>query len=76
VTVHSGSMPKGFGWGGKKQNGTPLATMLQLKRSIVEVGDEENCIVHAFIIAIARLNNDPNYKASSKVVRYVLWSAK
>ena len=27
---------------------------------------EENCLAHALVIAIARLNNDPNYKAYSK----------
>ena len=37
--------------------------MVHLKRIIVEVGAEENCLAHALIIAIARLINDPNYKA-------------
>jgi len=37
--------------------------MVQLQRSIVELRDEENCLAHALIIAIARSNNDPNYKA-------------
>jgi hypothetical protein len=48
--------------------------MVQLKISIVEVGAEENCLAHTLIITIASLNNDPNYKAYRKVVRYVLWS--
>ena len=37
--------------------------MVHLKRSIIEVRAEENCLAHALIIAIARLNNDPNYKS-------------
>ena len=35
--------------------------MAYLKSSIVEVRAEENCLAHALIITIARLNNDPNY---------------
>jgi len=40
--------------------------MAHLKRSIVEVGAEENCLAHALVIAIARLNNDPNYTSYRK----------
>ena len=36
--------------------------MAHLKRSIVEVRAEENCLAHALVIAIDRLNSDPNYK--------------
>jgi len=36
--------------------------MTHLKRSIVEVEAEENCLAHALIIAIARVDNDTNYK--------------
>jgi hypothetical protein len=54
-------MPVGFG--GIKQKGRPIASMVHLKRSTVEVGAEENCFAHALIIAIAKLNNDPDYKA-------------
>jgi hypothetical protein len=46
-----------------KQKGRPLASIVNLKSSIVEVGAEENCLAHALIIAITRLNYDPNYKA-------------
>ena len=56
-------MPVGFWRDGIKQNGRTLTTMIQLKSSIVEVGGEGNCLVHALIIAIAMLNNDPNYNA-------------
>ena len=70
-------MQVGFGWDGIKRKGRPLATMVQLKKSIVEVRAEENCLAHALIIAIARLNNDPNYKSLRKgkirpVVRQLL----
>ena len=37
--------------------------MAHLTKSIVEVKDEENCLAHALIIAIARVENDANYKA-------------
>jgi hypothetical protein len=32
----------------------------------------ENCLAHAIIIAIAKVENDPDYKAIGKVERYVL----
>jgi len=37
--------------------------MAHLKRSIVKVKAEENYLAHALIIAIARVDNDANYKA-------------
>jgi len=37
--------------------------MMHLKRSIVEVKAEQNCLAHALVIAIAKVDNDPNYKA-------------
>ena len=66
VTDHSLTLPVVYGGDRIKRKGRPLATMVQLKRSIVEVQDEENCLVQALIIAIARLNNEPNYKAYSQ----------
>jgi hypothetical protein len=66
VTVHSFTMPVGFGRDGMKRKGRQLATMAHLKRSIVEVRAEENCLAHALVIAIAKLNNDPNYTAYMK----------
>ena len=36
--------------------------MAHRKKRIVEVRAEEDCIAHALVIAINRLNNDPNYK--------------
>ena len=67
MTVHSVTMPVVFGRDAIKQKGRPLATMVQLKRNTVEVGAEENCLAHAHIIAIARLNIDPNYTSYRKV---------
>jgi hypothetical protein len=37
--------------------------MAHLKKSIVEVRAEQNCLAHALIIAIAKLTNDPIYKS-------------
>ena len=62
VTVHSVTMPVGFGGDGMKRKVRPLATMAHLKRSIVEVRPEENRLAHSLVIAIARLNNDRDYK--------------
>ena len=58
VTVHSIGMPVGFGRVALKPMGRPTTAMAHLKRSIVEVKAEENCLAHALIIAIARVNND------------------
>ena len=49
-----------------KQKGRPLASMVQLKWSNVEVGAEATCKAHALIIATARLNKDPNYTSYRK----------
>jgi hypothetical protein len=43
-----------------------MSVMACLKRSIVEVKDEENCLPHALVIAVARVNNDPHYQAYRK----------
>ena len=58
LVVHSVMMPVAFG--GAAIRSKSLTAMAHLK-SIVEVKGEENCLVHALIIA--RLNNEPNYKA-------------
>jgi len=63
VTVHSVKMPGGFGKQALKSKGRLLSTMAHLKKSIVEVKTEENCPAHALVIAIAKVENDPNYKA-------------
>jgi hypothetical protein len=63
VDVHSVRMPVGFVGDGLKTKGRQLSVMAHLKRGIIEVKAEENCLAHALIIAVARLTNDPNYKA-------------
>jgi len=63
VTVHSVKMPVGYGKHAIKSMGRPLSVMAYLKSSIVEVKAEENCLAHALLIAIARVDNDANYKA-------------
>ena len=60
VTVHSVKMPVGFG-NGIKTKGRPLSVMAHLKRSIVEIKATDNCLAHAFIIAIASVEKDSNY---------------
>jgi len=37
--------------------------MSHLKRSIVEVNAEQNCLAHPLVMTIAKVDNDPNYKA-------------
>ena len=51
---------------GIKPMGRPLSVMAHLKKSIIEVKTETNSLTHALIIAITKLNNDPDYKAYSK----------
>jgi len=57
VTVHSVTIPVGYGKHTIKSMGRPLSVMPHLKKSIVEVKAEENCLGHASIIAIARVDN-------------------
>jgi len=65
VTVHWVKMHIGFGYG-IKTKGRPLSVLAHLKKIIVEVKTEENCLAHALIIAIARVENDANYTAYRK----------
>ena len=65
VTVHSIKMPVWFGYG-LKIKGRPYSVMAHLKKIIVEVKAQENCLAHALIIAIARVENDGNYTAYRK----------
>ena len=66
MTVHSIKMAIGHGGGGIAIKGRPLASMVHLKRSIVEVKAEENCLAHALIISIVKLINDSDYNAFRK----------
>jgi len=65
VTLHSGRIPVGFGRG-IKTRGRPFSVKAHLKECIVEVKAEENCLPHALIIAIAKVDNDQNYTAFRK----------
>jgi hypothetical protein len=56
-------MPIGFGKEMLKTKGRPLDDLAHLKRSIVHVDAETNCLAHALIIAIARVDNDPHYNS-------------
>jgi hypothetical protein len=57
-------MPVGFGkCVGIKSMGRPLEIMALLKRSIVQVKAETKCLAYALLLAKARVDNDPNYKA-------------
>ena len=62
VSVHSVTMPVGFGYG-IKTKGRPLAIIANLKKIIVEVKAEENCLAHALIIVISKVDNHANYKS-------------
>jgi hypothetical protein len=64
MTIDSVKMPIGHGRISTKCR--LLKTKVHLKRSIVEVKAEKNCLAHALIINIAKLINDPNYVAYRK----------
>ena len=55
VTVHSVWMPFGFGRCTLKSRGRPLSVMAHLKKSILEVKAEANCLAQALVIAIAKV---------------------
>ena len=63
--VNSVTLPVDFGSQGNriKCMGRLISVMAHLKKSIVEVKSETNCLAHALIIAIAKVTKDPNYKA-------------
>jgi len=60
---HSVKIPVGFGKHANKCRGRPLSVMAHLKRSILEVKAEVNCLAHDLVIAIAEVDNDPNYNS-------------
>jgi len=67
-------MPVGFGKNVLKSRGRPLSVMAHLKRSIVEEKAEQNCLAHALVIAIAKVDKDPNYKVyiQGRKIRHVV----
>ena len=66
VVIHSVRMPVGFSRTALRTKGRHLGNIGHLKRSIIEVKEENIFFGHALIIAIARINNDPNYQSYRK----------
>jgi hypothetical protein len=66
MTVQSVRMPVGFGKRGMNWRGRPLSVMAHLKTSVVKVQATDNCLAHSILIAIAKLESDPNYKEYGK----------
>jgi len=65
VPVHSVKMPVGFGRG-IKSIGSSISLIAHPKLSIEEIKAENNCLAHALLVAIVRVDNDANYKAYLK----------
>ena len=63
TVLHSVKIPADFGYAGIKTMGRPISVLAHLKKSIVQVKAETNCLAHALIIAIAKATKDQNYKA-------------
>ena len=63
--VHAVKMPVGFGKA-LKTIGRQLSKLVHLKRSVVEVNAEKECLADALLIAIANVTEDPNYTAYRK----------
>jgi hypothetical protein len=61
IQIHAVRMPSGSGFA--KEKWRPLSVMAHLKKSIVEVNSEENCLAHALVIAKARLDKAPEYNS-------------
>ena len=60
--VHSVRLPVGFGRS-IKTRGRPLTVLAHLKKIIVQVKSETNCLAHALFIAITKITNNPNHKS-------------
>jgi len=59
-------MPVDFGKHALKRMEGPFSVMAHLKKSVVELNAEENCLAHSLIIAIAKVDKDSNYDAFRK----------
>jgi len=66
VVVHTVKMPVGFGRTAQRSKGRTVANLAHLKRSVIEVKAENNSLVHALIVAMARLEKEPNYQSYRK----------
>ena len=62
VTVHSVRMTVGFLKRAIKSRDRPLSVVTHLKYIIVKVQAEQNSLAHALVIAIAKVEIDPDYK--------------
>jgi hypothetical protein len=69
VKVHSVKLPVGYGKRATTSKGRPLSVLAHLKRSIVDVKAEGNCLAHALIIAITKLENSADYNSYRKGCR-------
>jgi hypothetical protein len=56
-------MPIGNGGDGIEAKSRTVANMAHLKKRIVQFKAENNFLAYALVIAIAKLTNDPDYKA-------------
>ena len=65
VNVHSVKILVGFG--DIKTMGRPVSVLAHLKKCIIQVKATENCLAHALIIAIARIEHDSNYESYSQL---------
>jgi hypothetical protein len=63
ITLHYVKMRVRFGKNALKTKVRPLDEFALTKKIIVHVNAKKNCIVHALIIAIARVDNGPNYNS-------------
>jgi hypothetical protein len=59
-------MPVGFGGHVLKSKGRQHDNLVHLKKSIVRVNADTNCLAQALVIAIAKVQNDTNYEAYRK----------
>ena len=66
VVVHTVKIPVGFGRTAQRSKGRTVFNLVHLKRSVIEFKAENNCLAHALIVAIARLEKDPNYQSYRK----------
>ena len=63
MTVHSVRMSVSIGKRGMQNRVRPLSVMARKEKSVVEVKQAGNCLAHAIIIAIAKMENYPMYVA-------------
>ena len=64
VVLHSVKMPVGsvLRVDSIKTMGRPISVIAHLKRSIIQVKSETNCLAHALLIINAKQSNDLDYK--------------